>query len=308
MKFKSLIILAATVGAVATGLVFDNSITAKAATTQASTNTMPSKQATLIAFAKEQVGKPCAAGAAGPNQFDASGLVQYVFENSIHMTMPRSSVAQEKIGKDVPLNQLQAGDLLFWGNKGASYNVAIYLGSGNGILVPGPGHTVTIESLKYYMPSFAKRVLTAADTQAVAIPSLVGETTGEQFVFRMYNPNSGLHHYTSNLYEARHLQQIGWNYESVGWTAPTTGTPVYRVYNPNNGMHHYTTNAAEVQHLVSVGWNDEGVAWQSGSTKAVYRVYNPNSGEHHYTTNAAEKNHLVSVGWNDEGIGWYALK
>ena len=131
-------------------------------------------------------------------------------------------------------------------------------------------------------------------------------------MYRLYNPNSGEHFYTSNAQEKKDVVDAGWNDEGTGWTAPViSNTPVYRVYNPNAGDHHYTTNKEERDWLVGLGWNDEGIGWYSDDAKAVplFRLYNPNAiaGAHHYTTNEAERDNLVKEGWNDEGIGWYGL-
>lgn len=133
-------------------------------------------------------------------------------------------------------------------------------------------------------------------------------------VYRLYNPNSGEHFYTPDLSESRHLRNVGWREEQIGWFAPNfhTGAPVYRLYNPNVGDHHYTMNSYEAAHLESVGWRDEGVAFVSAFSNKprvpIYRLYNPNAkaGAHHYTPNSNERDHLVRVGWRSEGIGFYA--
>ena len=129
-------------------------------------------------------------------------------------------------------------------------------------------------------------------------------------MYRLYNPNSGEHFYTSDLNEKNHLVNVGWRYEGIGWKAPTNGVAVYRLYNPNAGDHHYTMDAVERDHLVSVGWNYEGIGWYSDSKRTVpiFRVYNPNAvtGTHHFTANYVEVEHLVSVGWNYEGVAWYS--
>lgn len=145
-------------------------------------------------------------------------------------------------------------------------------------------------------------------------PSKPVETVKEVSMYRVYNPNSGEHFYTSHLGERQHLLSLGWKDEGIGWTAPSKGDAVYRVYNPNAGDHHYTMNKAEKNMLVSLGWKDEGIGWYSSTDKKavpVYRQYNPNAkkaGSHNYTTNKAEGNYLVSLGWHDEGIGWKAIK
>ena len=151
--------------------------------------------------------------------------------------------------------------------------------------------------------SSSQQPSTTANTQTAKIDSGVS-------MYRLYNPNSGEHFYTANAGEMQYLSAIGWNYEGIGWTAPSTGTPVYRMYNPNVGDHHYTTNWAEVQMLKNAGWNYEGEAWKSGGSVKMLRAYNPNAvtGTHHYTSNPAELRSIVAVGWRDEGYGWYALR
>lgn len=127
-------------------------------------------------------------------------------------------------------------------------------------------------------------------------------------LLRVYNPNSGEHHYTANTNERNHLVRVGWRNEGNAWDTPDKGAAVYRLYNPNAGDHHYTVNANEKNHLVKVGWRYEGISWQSGGSTPVYRLYNPNArtGTHHYTLHAYEKDHLVKVGWRYEGIGFYS--
>ena len=72
-------------------------------------------------------------------------------------------------------------------------------------------------------------------------------------MYRLYNPNSGEHFYTGSEAERDMLTDVGWNYEGIGWFAPTgSGEPVYRTYNPNAGDHHYTMSWDEVEMLVDV--------------------------------------------------------
>ncbi len=130
-------------------------------------------------------------------------------------------------------------------------------------------------------------------------------------MYRLYNPNSGEHFYTSSLYEAQHVASVGWQWEGIGWVAPTANErPVFRLYNPNAGDHHYTLSAYERDHLVSVGWSYEGIGWysDSGDQVAVLREYNPNAaaGAHNFTTSPYEDSYLGRVGWSREGTAWYA--
>ena len=59
---------------------------------------------------------------------------------------------------------------------------------------------------------------------------------GSGDMYRVYNPNSGEHFYTSNKVEKDHLVSLGWRYEGIGWQAPTVSNyPVYRLYNAYGG-------------------------------------------------------------------------
>ena len=139
---------------------------------------------------------------------------------------------------------------------------------------------------------------------------------GSGEMYRVYNPNSGEHFYTSNKAEKDHLVNLGWKYEGIGWKAPTVSNyPVYRLYNANGGEHHYTMNAAEKNNLVKLGWKYEGIGWFSAdpndsNSVPLLREYNPNafSNNHNYTTNSKEHSWLVGLGWKDEGKAWYATK
>ncbi|MBV7390498.1 C40 family peptidase [Enterococcus sp. ALS3] len=265
------------------------------------------EQQKVVNLAQAQVGKPFGWGAAGPSAFDASGLVQYVFKNAVNMTVPAPSTSQERLGKDVSMNALQPGDLLFWGTKGNSNNVAIFIGNGQYIYSPGPDQNVKVGQIAWYKPDFAKRILSDGVQK---VPGLDGQQANEKYVFRLYNANEGNHHYTQDLAEATNLQNIGWTYEGVAWAAPTAGDTTYRLYNPNNGRHFYTLSSQENTWLTTIGWESEGVSWNSGGNVPVYRVYNPNAigsqDSHVYTTNSGEKNNLVSLGWKDEGTAWNA--
>lgn len=132
-------------------------------------------------------------------------------------------------------------------------------------------------------------------------------------MWRLYNPNSGEHFYTSDESERENVYNHGWNIEGYGWIAPSpSNSPVYRLYNPNAGDHHYTLDASERDMLIGKGWRDEGIGWYSDDAQKVpvYREYNPNakSGAHNFTTDLSEHQHLISVGWRDEGIAYYATE
>ncbi len=129
-------------------------------------------------------------------------------------------------------------------------------------------------------------------------------------VYRLYNPNSGEHFYTSNVGEKNNLVSLGWNCEGIGWYAPYSGgDSIYRLYNPNAGDHHYTASRSEADNLVALGWRLEGIAFCSADESgiAIYRRYNSNAvaGAHFFTANSDEGNYLVTLGWHDEAVAFY---
>ena len=140
-------------------------------------------------------------------------------------------------------------------------------------------------------------------------------------MYRLYNPYTGEHFYTSSAFERDSLVSVGWESEGEGWVAPSAGAPVYRLYNPyvEGGDHHYTLSVVERDSLVEAGWEYEGVGWYSASDEdgnaikgavPIYRQYNPyaTTGTHNYTTSEVERDSLVAAGWNDEGIAWYGIR
>ena len=119
-----------------------------------------SRAAAVVALAKEQVGKPYVWGATGPDKFDCSGLVQYVYQHAAGINLPRTTYDQVKVGQTVPLDQLQAGDLVFWGSETAPYHVAIYIGNNQYVNSATPDQGTILQNMSsYYTPTIAKRIL-----------------------------------------------------------------------------------------------------------------------------------------------------
>ncbi len=81
---------------------------------------------------------------------------------------------------------------------------------------------------------------------------------------RVYNPNNGEHHYTTDKNEYDVLPTYGWVQEGVDgyvFASQVTGSePLYRLYNPNSGLHHWTMDIIERDVLIGLGWVDEGIA------------------------------------------------
>ncbi len=118
-----------------------------------------SKADVLIAKAMSLQGTPYVYGGTTPRGFDCSGFVLYCMQESLGIEMPRTAASQSTLGTSVSLDELEPGDLVFWGRGGGVNHVGIYVGDGNYIHSPQTGKTVCVQPLAERMPSFAKRIL-----------------------------------------------------------------------------------------------------------------------------------------------------
>ena len=61
---------------------------------------------------------------------DCSGFVRYILSNTAGVSMSRSSYDQAREGETVSPEEMQPGDLLFYGNGRRVNHVAMYIGNG----------------------------------------------------------------------------------------------------------------------------------------------------------------------------------
>jgi cell wall-associated NlpC family hydrolase len=104
---------------------------------------------TLISLAKSKIGSPYIYAKAGPNSFDCSGFVYYIF-NENNIQVPRTSLAQSKIGSKINRDKIKRGDLVFFDTslKGQVNHSGIYLGDGKFIHASsGKANGVTISDI-----------------------------------------------------------------------------------------------------------------------------------------------------------------
>ena len=87
----------------------------------------------VVGIAARYLGIPYLWGGASPKTgFDCSGLVLYVYAQ-VGVQLSHGATDQQRASRPVPLNALQPGDLVFYGNAGYSHHVAIYAGGGQTI-------------------------------------------------------------------------------------------------------------------------------------------------------------------------------
>ncbi|MEU7164087.1 C40 family peptidase [Streptomyces morookaense] len=115
--------------------------------------------AAVLAFLKSQVGKAYVMGGTGASgSYDCSGLVMAAYKQ-IGIDLPRVSGQQSTAGRQVSLDNLKPGDILYWGSAGSAYHVAVYTGGGKFIGAQNPRTGVVERDMKWDMPTGAVRVL-----------------------------------------------------------------------------------------------------------------------------------------------------
>lgn len=81
--------------------------------------------------------------------FDCSGFVRYVFKQATSLTLPRSALAISQLGKTIPKDELQPGDLVFFNTLKSTFShVGIYLGNNRFIHSPSSGGQVRVENMQ----------------------------------------------------------------------------------------------------------------------------------------------------------------
>lgn len=89
------------------------------------------KRREVVEYALQFVGGRYVYGGTDPNKgVDCSGFTRYVLSNAASISLPHSSRAQSSCGKQITTQEIQPGDLLFYGGSGGINHVAMYIGNG----------------------------------------------------------------------------------------------------------------------------------------------------------------------------------
>lgn len=101
----------------------------------------------LLAYGEQQVGKPYVFGTAGPNTFDCSGLISYMYKR-FGIDLPHHAATQATYGDPVDKGSIARGDLVFsdWGD-GPNSHVGIATDSSHILVAPHTGTDVQVEPL-----------------------------------------------------------------------------------------------------------------------------------------------------------------
>ncbi len=88
--------------------------------------------------------------------FDCSGMVRYVYQNALHVQLPRTARDIAAVSQSIQPSQLKVGDLVFFNTSGNPYShMGLYIG--NGEFIHAPSTNGTIRTAKLSSPYFAQR-------------------------------------------------------------------------------------------------------------------------------------------------------
>lgn len=105
--------------------------------------------------ALSKVGSPYRYGAAGPNAFDCSGLINWAYKSS-GKSLPRTSRELSRTGTPVAKSDLQPGDLVFF-YKPVSH-AGIYIGDGKVVHASNRKSPVKVSDMSRMKFNSARRV------------------------------------------------------------------------------------------------------------------------------------------------------
>lgn len=113
----------------------------------------------LVAYAKQFVGYPYVYGGNSlTGGTDCSGFTKLIYAN-YGIDLPRVAYDQSFVGVEVPISDIQIGDLVLSGYNGTTHHVAIYIGDGQLVHALNSNVGIVITDL-YIMPiTHIRRVL-----------------------------------------------------------------------------------------------------------------------------------------------------
>jgi cell wall-associated NlpC family hydrolase len=101
-------------------------------------------------------GTPYYFGGSSPSEgFDCSGLIQYSSKRALNLNLPRTSAQQSQFGQEIDLDELAAGDVVFFNTSSQpNSHSGIYIGDNYFVHAPSSGGVVRVDSLSnpYWQP------------------------------------------------------------------------------------------------------------------------------------------------------------
>ena len=117
-------------------------------------------------FRSDLVGTPYRYGGNGPDAFDCSGLVRFVYAE-LGVALPRTSDEQFAAGRPVEPGALEPGDLVYF--RIPQSHIGIFIGTGQFVHAPSSGRSVSVARLDE--PWFMRAYVGAVRVVPTAAPA-----------------------------------------------------------------------------------------------------------------------------------------
>ena len=128
----------------------------------------------LIAYASEFVGNPYVWGGTSlTSGADCSGFVQSIYAQYGY-SLPRTSGEQSQYGMQIPVEEAEPGDLIFYAEDGVVYHVVIYAGDGETIEAMNESRGITFGHVLSSDAVWATRVLEDTRDELVDFSADIG--------------------------------------------------------------------------------------------------------------------------------------
>lgn len=114
-----------------------------------STSNIAQRRRMVVNKALRLVGTKYRLGGNTPKSgMDCSGLVKYVFQNTLGLPLPRRTIEMSRKGHRVSKSNLKPGDLVFFNTFGrTTSHVGIYIGNNKFVHAPSTGKRVRVDKL-----------------------------------------------------------------------------------------------------------------------------------------------------------------
>ena len=153
------------------------------------------------------------------------------------------------------------------------------------------------------------------------VPALLTiEDVNNTNVYRLFNPEVGVHFYTTDVAERYESAALGYQDEGASYRSVEpmveSAEEVYRFFNETTGVYLYTTDENERDSIQAnlPEFSFEGAVFNAYETQVegsipIYRFYEPTIGVHLYTPSEVERDSVQAnlPNYNFEGIAYYAL-
>lgn len=127
---------------------------------QAALEANAQRRQNLVNYSLQFVGGRYKAGGNDPHTgADCSGFTRYVMQHGAGVSLNRSSGAQATQGRTISANEMQPGDLIFYGNGSRVNHVAMYIGNGQIVHASTYSTGIKISQWNYRAPVRIANVL-----------------------------------------------------------------------------------------------------------------------------------------------------